>query len=364
MRAGLYVGDADSLSVQEVRLATESLGPHDVRIEVRASGVCHSDLSALQGAFGGALHRPTVMGHEGAGVVVAVGPAVSRTAVGDRVITSFIPACGSCFYCVRDQSNLCELMLELRAAQIGRAVLADGSQARTFCNLGTFAEEMIAHEANVVPVTSDLPDEQLALIGCGVTTGVCSVLNTAQVEPGATVAVIGCGGVGLAAVQGARIAGAARIFAVDTVQFKRESAVSFGATDTIDPTTASVVDELLGATAGRGVDYVFEVVGRPETVLQAHAATRLGGSTVLIGAGLPGDQVTFDLFALHRERRLLGCGYGSAQVRRDVPRLVRLAESGQLDLGAMVTETVGLDRVNEAFEMMLSGKVIRAVVKP
>jgi S-(hydroxymethyl)glutathione dehydrogenase/alcohol dehydrogenase len=221
---------------------------------------------------------------------------------------------------------------------------------------------MIVHEANVVPVRTELPDEQLALIGCGVTTGVCAVFNTAKVEPGATVAVIGCGGVGLAVVQGARIAGASRIFAVDPVAFKRESALSVGATDSIDPTEHDPVQELQAETEGRGVDYVFEVVGRPETVVQAHAATRLGGTAVLIGAGLPGEKVSFDLFALHREKRLLGCGYGSAQVRRDIPRLVRLAESGRLDLGAMVSRRMSIDDVNDAFRLMMSGEVVRTVL--
>jgi S-(hydroxymethyl)glutathione dehydrogenase/alcohol dehydrogenase len=361
VKAALYAGDEDKLVVEDVELALGSLGPHDVRIRVGATGVCHSDLSALKGTFG-PLHNPSIMGHEGAGTVLAVGGAVSRTAVGDRVVTAFIPACGDCFFCVRGQSNLCELNAKLRAAAIGRATTSSGQPARAFCNLGTFAEETIVHEANVVPVRTELPDEELALIGCGVTTGVCAVFNTAKVEPGATVAVIGCGGVGLAVVQGARIAGAARIFAVDPVPFKRESARAVGATDVISPLEHDSVEQLRAATSGRGVDYVFEVVGRPETVVQAHAAARLGGTVVLIGAGLPGQTVSFDLFALHREKRLLGCGYGSAQVRRDIPRLVALAESGRLDLGAMVSRRMSIEDVNEAFRLMKSGEVIRSVL--
>jgi S-(hydroxymethyl)glutathione dehydrogenase/alcohol dehydrogenase len=361
VKAALFVGDTDKLVVDDVTLTVGSLGRHDVRILLGATGVCHSDLSAMHGTFG-VLANPSIMGHEGAGTVLAVGEAVSRTAVGDRVITAFIPACGSCFFCVRGQSNLCELNGTLRAAAIGRATTGSGAAARAFCNLGTFAEEMIVHEANVVPVRTELPDEQLALIGCGVTTGVCAVFNTAKVEPGATVAVIGCGGVGLAVVQGASIAGASRIFAVDPVAFKRDSAKALGASDAIDPTEHDPVEQLRSATEGRGVDYVFEVVGRPETVVQAHAATRLGGTVVLIGAGSPGETVSFDLFALHREKRLLGCGYGSAQVRRDIPRLVTLAESGRLDLGSMVTRRMSIEDVNEAFRLMQSGEVVRSVL--
>jgi S-(hydroxymethyl)glutathione dehydrogenase/alcohol dehydrogenase len=221
---------------------------------------------------------------------------------------------------------------------------------------------MIIQEANVVPVRTELPDDQLALIGCGVTTGVCAVFNTAKVEPGATVAVIGCGGVGLAVVQGASMAGAARIFAVDPVDFKRESALSLGATEGIDPNVADTIEQIRSRTEGRGVDYAFEAVGLPSTVVQAHNSTRLGGTTVLIGAGLPGEIVTFDLFALHREKRLLGCGYGSAQVRRDIPRLVALAESGRLDLGAMVSRRMPVDEVNEAFRAMEAGEVVRSVL--
>ena len=361
MLAALYDGATDGVTVADVELAIDSLGPRDVRVQIGASGVCHSDLSALRGTFG-PLHNPTVMGHEGAGTVVEVGAAVTRVNIGDRVITSFIPACGECFYCVRDQSNLCELGGTLRAQDTGR-FLTPGGTARAFANLGTFAEEIIAHEASLVRVDTNLPDEQLALIGCGVTTGVCAVFNTAAVKPGSTVAVFGCGGVGVAAVQGAAIAGASRIIAVDPVAFKRHSAHQVGATDEIDPATGDVAEQIRELTGGHGVDYAFEVVGLSTTVLQAHAATRLGGTTVLIGAGNPGDTVTFDLFALHREKRLLGCGYGSAQVRRDVPRLVALAESGRLNLAAMVSRRLSIADVNTAFDLMSNGEVIRSVLQ-
>jgi S-(hydroxymethyl)glutathione dehydrogenase / alcohol dehydrogenase len=361
MLAALFTGVTDRLTVSDVELAADTLGPRDVRVQLGASGVCHSDLSALQGTFG-ALHNPTVMGHEGAGTVVEVGNAVTRVHVGDRVITTFIPACGECFYCVRDQSNLCELTVEL-LQRGGTPFISDRGPARAFTGLGTFAEEIIVHEASVVAVRSTLPDEQLALIGCGVTTGVCAALNTAAVKAGSTVAIFGCGGVGIAVVQGAAIAGASLIVAVDPVAFKRQSALDVGATIAVDPADGDVVKQIADLTEGRGVDTAFEAVGLPATVLQASAATRLGGSTVLIGAGKPGETVTFDLFALHREKRLLGCGYGSAQVRRDIPRLVGLAETGRLNLAAMVSRTLTIADVNTAFQLMEQGKVIRSVLR-
>lgn len=361
MKAALFLGDARKLSVEDIHVATDPLGPNDVRIEIGASGVCGSDLAALQGTYG-SLHPPLIMGHEGAGTVVAIGDAVSRVAVGDRVITSFVASCGICFHCVRGQSNLCELHGTLRSLGISHGRTAGGEAVRAFCNLGTFAEEMIVHEAYTVAVRTELPDQQLALLGCGVTTGVCAVFNTAGVQPGASVAVIGCGGVGQAVVQGARIAGAARIFAIDPVVFKRDSALALGATDAIDPGSNDPVELLRDATEGRGVDYVFDVVGRAQTILQAHAAARLGGIVVLIGAGVPGEVVPFDVFALHEEKRLLGCRYGSAQARRDIPRLVALAESGTLDIAAMVTRTMRIDDVNDALQLMSSGEVLRSVL--
>jgi S-(hydroxymethyl)glutathione dehydrogenase / alcohol dehydrogenase len=358
VKAAIYPGSGDRPQVEEVDLLSR-LGPRDVRVKIEATGVCHSDLSGLRGAYGEL--EPCIMGHEAAGTVVAAGPLASRVHVGDTVISSFVPVCGECFYCVRGQTNLCETMTSVRGGP-KRATRKDGTPLSGYSCLGTFAEEMIVSEASVVAVHTGLPMAQLALIGCGVTTGVCAVLNTARVEPGSSVAVIGCGAVGTSAVQGARIAGATQIFAVDPVNFKRASALQVGATQPIDPADGDPVEQLRAATGGRGPDYVLEAVGLPETVQQAHAATRLGGTTVLIGAGLPGAVATFSVFDLHREKRLLGCSFGSAQVRRDIPRLVGLAESGSLDLAALVTRTMSLTEVNEAFRAMEAGEVLRSVL--
>jgi S-(hydroxymethyl)glutathione dehydrogenase/alcohol dehydrogenase len=212
-------------------------------------------------------------------------------------------------------------------------------------------------------VHTDLPAEQLALIGCGVTTGVGAVLNQARVEPGSSVAVIGCGGVGQAAVQGARIAGAARIFAIDPLAHKRDAAIRFGATDVVDPDDGDVVEQVRAATGGLGTDYAFEAVGSAEAISQAYAMVGKGGTAVVIGMPPMDATVTFSAVELmSNDKRLAGCMYGSAHVRRDFPRFVELAETGRLDLESMVTRRIALHEVNEALEAVQRGEVIRSVI--
>jgi S-(hydroxymethyl)glutathione dehydrogenase/alcohol dehydrogenase len=214
-----------------------------------------------------------------------------------------------------------------------------------------------------VKVDTELPDTQLALIGCGVTTGVGAALNTAKITPGSTVAVIGCGGVGQAVIQGARIAGASRIFAIDPVELKRKTAESFGATDLIDPGVGDATAQLLELTGGIGADYAFEVIGLPETIAQAYAMARRGGTAVIVGMPKWDSQVTLPGFQLfYDEKKLLGCVYGSAQVRSDFQRFVSLVETGRLDLDSMVSAKIGLDDVNDAFRAMQAGEVIRSVI--
>jgi len=357
MRAAIFVGIDQPLAVEEV--TANPPGPREVLIRVGASGVCHSDLSVIKGWA--PIPPGTILGHEGAGTVQAVGEAVTRVKPGDRVIASFVPACGECWYCLRDQTNLCERSGDLLF--VSRAMRSDGTGLVGFTGLGTFAEQMTVHEASVVKVDTDLPDEHLALIGCGVTTGVGAALNTAQVKPGSSVAVIGCGGVGQAVIQGARIAGAARIFAIDPVELKRKSAEQLGATDLIDPGQGDAVQQVKALTGGRGADYAFEVIGLPETVAQAYATARRGGTVVVVGMPKIDATVTLSAFSLfYDEKRTLGCIYGSSQVRRDFPRFISLAETGRLDLAAMVSRRIALDDVNDAFRAMEAGEVIRSVI--
>jgi S-(hydroxymethyl)glutathione dehydrogenase/alcohol dehydrogenase len=357
MKAAIFEGVDQPLAVEQVDLRPP--GPHDVVVEVEASGVCHSDLSLKNGYVG--IMPGTVLGHEGAGTVLEVGSEVTKVAPGDRIVASFIPACGTCWFCLHDQSHLCDTEFEVMMSMRGNRT--DGSQYTTMTGLGTFAEAMTCNQSSIVKIQSDLPDEQLALIGCGITTGVGAALNTAQVHPGATVAVIGCGGVGQAVIQGARIAGAARIIAVDPVEMKRKTAEQLGATDGVDPSAGDPVAQVQQLTSGRGVDYAFEVIGLPETTLQAYNMVRKGGTAVMVGMTRAEAQITlptFDLF--FNEKTLKGCKYGSGQVRRDFQRFVDLIETGRLDTADMVSRTIQLDQVNEAFEAMERGEVIRSVI--
>lgn len=334
-------------------------GPQDVVVKIGASGVCHSDLSVVHGYV--PLPPPTILGHEGTGTIEEVGAEVTSVKKGDRVIAAFTPACGACYWCLNDESNLCEHSFAF--GMVPRAKRSDGSMSMTFTGLGTFSDVMTVNQASVIKVESDLPDEQLALIGCGVTTGVGAALNTAQIKPGSTVAVIGCGGVGQAVIQGARIAGASRIIAVDPVELKRKTAEQQGATDLVDPGAGDSVSQVQGLTSGRGVDYAFEVIGLPETVVQAYSMARRGGTAVVVGMPRMDSQVTLPGFQLfYDEKKLLGCVYGSAQVKRDFQRLIGLIETGRLDVGSMVTARIGLDDVNDAFRAMEAGEVIRSVI--
>jgi S-(hydroxymethyl)glutathione dehydrogenase/alcohol dehydrogenase len=346
----LVVSDVDPLP----------LGPSDVRVRTGASGVCHSDLSALRGQY--PFVPPIVLGHEGAGVVEETGSEVSRLAKGDRVIASFVSSCGFCYQCLRGRSHICETQPVLGARpRVTRA----GHELIAMTGLGTMAEQMTVNEANLVKVETDLPDEHLALIGCGVTTGAGAAMWTARVEPGTSVAIFGCGGVGLSALQGARIAGAAQIIAVDPFPAKREAALQLGATHVVDPGDGDSVAQVKDLTAGRGAEYTFEVVGLLDTMRQAYEAAAMGGTVTFVGALRPDVELALPANALHAEgKRVLGSVYGSAQVRRDMPRLVALAEAGRLNLGDMVTRRMALEDVNSAMAAIEAGETIRSVLIP
>jgi S-(hydroxymethyl)glutathione dehydrogenase/alcohol dehydrogenase len=292
--------------------------------------------------------------------VVEVGDAVTRVAVGDRVICSFTPVCGNCWFCLHDQANLC---YGVQGGSTARGFRPDGTAVTGMAGLGTFSDELVVPEFQTVKVQTDLPAEQLALIGCGITTGVGAALNTARVQPGSSVAVIGCGGVGQSVIQGARIAGAARIFAIDPVEMKRKTAEQFGATDLIDPAAGDPVEQVKDLTGRRGSDYAFEVIGLPETILQAYKTARRGGTVVVVGMAAIDATVTFPAFNLFmEEKKILGSLYGSANVRRDFPRFVEMAETGRLDLGSMVSRRIGIDEINDAFRAMEAGEVIRSII--
>jgi S-(hydroxymethyl)glutathione dehydrogenase/alcohol dehydrogenase len=342
----------------EVRddVALGELGAGDVHIKLVSSGVCHSDVSAQNGTI--PTRTPCVLGHEGAGVVQEVGSGVADLAAGDHAIISFTPACRTCRACLRGQANLCETMVAMTKSAHFEV---DGQTLSGFCGCGTFAEEMIVPEGAVVKVDPEIPLNVVSLIGCGVTTGVGAAINTAEIKPGSSVCVIGCGGVGIAAIQGARIAGAAEIVAVDTVPAKLDMAKKFGATHGVSP------DDLEGAkleiTGGEGFDYALECVGHPVTIRSTYDAVRRGGTAVVVGVGRLDQMIEFSAFELfYAEKNLKGSMYGSANVRVDFPRLLRLWKAGKLDLEGMISRRIKIDEVNDAFRAMQAGEVIRSVI--
>ena len=357
MRAAVLrnTGDDKLEVVDDVEVLDPGAGEVTVRIE--ATGVCHSDLSGMTGVI--PQPAPAVLGHEGAGVVTAVGDGVTSVAEGDHVIIAWSPPCGICLNCTgRKSPHLCTEI------QFGKAFLPRFVQGGTplfgFAGAGTFAEATTIPAEAAVKIADDVPFEIASLIGCGVTTGVGAAINTAKVEPGSSVVVFGCGGVGIAAIQGARIAGAAQIVAVDLVDSKLETAKHFGATHAVKPDD---LDELKFELTGDGFDYSFEAIGLPVTIRASFDAIRRGGTACIIGVGASDRQVSFNAFEIFfAEKNFKGSYYGSADVRTDFHRLLRLWRSGQLDLEGMITRRIGIDDINDAFDAMRTGEVIRQVI--
>jgi S-(hydroxymethyl)glutathione dehydrogenase/alcohol dehydrogenase len=340
-------------------LPTPAIGPNDVLVRIAASGICHTDLTVIRGLSH--LPLPIVPGHEACGTVEAVGPDVRRAKVGDRVLASVSPACGHCWWCQNGLSNHCELGPAV--LQTKRFELADGRSATAVCGCGTFAEAMVVHEASIVPVQTSLADEELALLGCGVTTGLGAALNTAGVTPGSSVAVIGCGGVGQSVIQGARIAGASTIIAIDLAAGRREASLRVGATHAIDPADGPPVAAVQALTEGRGADFTFEVVGHPDLIVQAFDMARPAGVVTVVGMPSKDDVIQLPaLRAVFSGKRLAGSKVGGAQILRDFPRFLRLAESGQLDLGSMVSERISLDQVNAGIDALDRAEGVRTVI--
>jgi S-(hydroxymethyl)glutathione dehydrogenase/alcohol dehydrogenase len=327
-----------------------------VRVRLAASGLCRTDLSCREGTI--PVGVPSVPGHEGAGRVVALGEGVGGLSVGDPVVIAALPPCGGCFFCVGGQPNLC--MTGLAAAWRPRFRLGD-ERVPASLGLGTFAEETVIPATAAIPIARDVPLDQAALLGCGVTTGLGAALCTARVAPGSSVVVIGGGGVGVAVLQGARIAGAAEIALVEPVARKRELGLRFGATHAVAPEgLGALVAEL---TEGRGFDYAFEVVGRAETIRAAWEATRRGGSTVIVGVPRAEETVCFSGFDLfYAEKRLTSSVYGGSDVRRDIGRWVRLWREGRLDLAGMITRRIDLAELDAAMSALDGSEGIRTLV--
>ncbi|MDM4719375.1 Zn-dependent alcohol dehydrogenase [Micromonospora sp. WMMA1363] len=357
MRAAVF--HAVGADRAEIRDDVSVIGPGagEVRIRVRAAGVCHSDRSARDGVLPQPM--PVVLGHEASGDVVAVGDGVDDLAEGDRVVVNWLPACGSCPSCRRGEPYLC--MTHVLAGYAQPRFLAGQTPVFAMAGCGAFAEEIVLPRAGAVKLAADVPYEVAALVGCGVMTGVGAVVNTARVEPGATVAVIGCGGVGVAAIQGARLAGAAVIVAVDTVEAKQQVALRFGATHGCGPDGIGELSAQL--TGGEGFDTVFDVVAVPQTLRSAWTAARRGGTVVVVGAGRADQQVAFSPFELLFEGKTITSSlYGAAQVPRDFDRLFDLWRAGRLDLAGMISHRLRLEDVGDALAALGRGDVIRQVI--
>jgi len=333
---------------------------HEVLVRTVACGVCHSDLHIIEGALPQAL--PAVLGHEPAGIVEAVGAEVRQFAPGDHVIGCLSVFCGSCEYCISGRPHLCGGDATMRGPGQAPRLSKGGEPIAQFAHLAAFAERMLVHENALVKIRADMPLDRAALIGCGVTTGLGAALNTARVRPGQTAAVIGCGGVGLAIIQGCRIAGAGRILALDTQDWKLDLAKQLGATDGVNTSHGNPVAQVVEMTAG-GVDYAFEAIGLAATVRQAVRMTRKGGATVMVGVVPAGTNVELPAADITlREKTILGCMMGSNRFRLDMPRYVDLYLRGVLKLDEMISARLPLARVNDALDALRQGTAARSVV--
>ncbi len=358
MKAAILREVHKPLTVEEVNVSTP--GAHEVLVRTVAAGVCHSDVHFYEGLY--PTPMPIVLGHESAGVVEAVGSEVHYVKPGDHVITCLSVFCGHCNYCTTGRPNLCNREgLQRREGEEPR-LSQRGQIMHQFANLSSYAEQMLVHEHAVVKVRDDMPLDKAALIGCGVTTGVGAVINTAKVPPGSTVAVIGCGGVGLSAVQGAVIAGAGRIIAIDTRASKLELAQICGATDLINASEGDPVRTVRDMTGG-GVEYSFEAIGLKVTAEQAFGMLAKGGTATVIGMIPVGTHIELRGSDFLQEKKIQGSSMGSNRFRVDMPRYVDMYLSGKLKLDEMISREITLDQINDAFQALLGGEVARQVIR-
>ena len=357
MRAAVLREVNKAMAVETIQ--HEDPSPNEVLIRTAATGVCHSDLHFFNGSYPGRF--PMVLGHEAAGVVEKVGSRVSYVKAGDHVITCLSTFCGTCEHCLTGRMSLCMEPAVRRRPDEKSRLSKDGEALTQFANLGSFAEMMLVHEHSLVKIRPDMPMDRAALIGCGVTTGVGAVIHTAKVEPGATVAVIGCGGVGLSCINGAAIAGAGRIIAVDMVPSKLDLARKFGATDIVNAKSGDAVAEVIEMTGG-GVHYAFEAIGLKATAEQAFGMLRRGGTATIIGMIPPGTMVSIHGPELLLEKKLQGSLMGSNRFRVDMPRFIDFYLQGKLHLDDMISRRIQLADVNDAFAAIDKGEVARSVI--
>jgi S-(hydroxymethyl)glutathione dehydrogenase/alcohol dehydrogenase len=356
MKAAVFHGPHQPLTIETVDI-DKPMG-REVLVRTVASGVCHSDLHFVDGFY--PFPAPAILGHEAAGIVEAVGPQVGEFRPGDHVICCLSLFCGQCEYCLTGKTHLCQTR-PARAKGEPPKLSWKGQPVNQFANLSAYAEQMLVHENALVKIDDQMPLAQAALIGCGVTTGVGAVLNTARIEPGSTTAIFGAGGVGLATIQGARIAGARMIIAVDTVAAKLARAKDLGATHLVDASKDDPVKAIRTLTGG-GVDYSFEAIGLKIAAEQCFDCIKPGGTATVIGMIPVGQKIELDGPMFLREKKIQGCSMGSNRFKVDMPRYIELYRQGRLKLDEMVTRRGKLEEVNDAFRAMKAGEVARTVL--
>ncbi len=364
-RTAILYAPGEPLRVEEIELDPPK--EHEVQVRMVAAGICHSDYHVMTGELPSYL--PMALGHEGAGIVEAIGPGVTNHKIGDHVVLSFIPSCGICPTCTDGHANLCD-----RGTGRPSGPLMDGtfrmhnSAAQNigqFCFVSTFSEHTVVPDISLVPISNDYPLNRAVLVGCGVLTGVGSVIHRARVRPGSTVVIVGCGGVGSNIVQGAALAGARMIIAVDIHDFKLETARELGATHTINSREDDPVKKVRELTDGVGVEYAFDAIALPETTAQAYKTLAKNGTLVLVGLA-PMTQQTLPIAPLNlvlSQKSVMGVLYGDTRPRNDIPMMLQMYANGKLKLDELVTKTYTLDQINEAYADMIGGKIIRGVIE-
>lgn len=357
MKAAVLEEFGKPLVIQDIRIAAP--GPNEVLLRTAAVGLCHSDLHYLEGML--SVPLPGILGHEVSGVVEAVGPGVNDLQVGDHVVGALSVFCGTCPQCLGARFALCQNKDVKQPPGKAKRLFRDGQDVSQIFNLSGFAEKMLVHRNALVKIRNDMPLDRAALLGCAVITGTGAVFRSAKVSAGATVAVVGCGGIGLSTINGAKIAGASRILAIDTVPGKLDLARKFGATDVVLATDGDVAARVIDITNG-GVEFSFECIGLPATFEQCFRMLQPGGVATIVGLFGPGVKASVDGMGFFLEKQIKGSALGSARIREDIPKLVELYMQGRLNLDDLVSRRIQLEEINDGFAAMKVGEVARSVI--
>lgn len=357
MQAAIFHGPGKPMTIEQV--AIEKPARNEVLVRTRVAGLCHSDLHFIEGKYPTPV--PAILGHEAAGVVEAVGADVTHVKPGDHVVTCLSVFCGQCEFCLTGQQTVCGNTAVKLPPGVARRLRWNGGHLNQFLNLSAFAEQMLVHENALVKIRGDMPLDLAALLGCGVLTGYGSVVRSARMEPGTTVAVLGCGGIGLSTVHAAMMAGAARVIAVDIDPAKLEMARLFGATDVVDGRDADLVAKVVEMTQG-GVHYAFECIGLKQTAEASFAMLRPCGLSTIVGMIPLGTRIELHGFDFLRQRRIQGTMMGANHFRLDIPRLVEFHMQGRMKLEQLVSQRMPLAQINEGFSALQRGGVARNVI--